>query len=195
MLTRDSRHFLINALRHPAATGAVAPSSARLSRLLIKDIDLSNGGAIVELGPGTGPVTRQIAETIADPSNYLGVERNPRFASLLNERYPSLRVINGSAEHTAQYLRDAGLNQLTAIVSGLPFASLPPAVQDGVIRMLDELMTPGVVFRTFQYVHSWPLPTAIRFRHRMNELFGRCEVYGPVIRNIPPALVFSWQRQ
>lgn len=195
VLTRDSRHFLINAVRHPAATGAVAPSSARLYRLLVKDIDVSDGGAILELGPGTGPVTKILAETMAHPEHYIGVERNPRFVKLLNERYPSMRVVNGSAEDSLGYLRDAGLDEdVVAIVSGLPFASLPPRVQDGVMSMLDELMRPGVVFRTFQYVHAWPLPTAVRFRHRMNERFGRCEVSGPVVRNIPPALVFSWQR-
>jgi hypothetical protein len=56
------------------------------------------------------------------------------------------------------------------------------------------MMKPGTVFRTFQYLHSWPLPAAIRFRNKMNRRFGPCRISRPIMRNLPPALVLSWSR-
>ncbi|MDH3585105.1 MAG: methyltransferase domain-containing protein, partial [Phycisphaerae bacterium] len=193
MLTRDSRRFLMTAIRKPISVGAVAPSSRRLGRAMIRDIDLSNGQAILELGPGTGPFTRVIRDHLTDPSRYLGIERDPGFVRHLQRRFSDLRFCRGSAEDALAHLEQAGIDNVGAIICGLPFATLPTKVQDGVIDALRQLMKPGVVFRTFQYAHAWPMPSAARFRHRMNGYFGRCEVTGPVMRNVPPAVVLGWE--
>ena len=55
-------------------------------------------------------------------------------------------------------------------------------------------MQPGCEFRTFQYVHSWPLPAAVRYRRRMNSIFGPCRSSRVVVANLPPALVLTWGR-
>ena len=194
MLSADGIRFLTAMLRNPARVGAIAPSSAALARAMIRGIDLSNGHAVLELGPGTGPITRVLHAALADPSLYLGIERNGAFVELLRERMPRMRVVEGSAERAVDHLREHGHERVGAIISGLPFASLPAGVRDGVIEALDTLMAPGTVFRTFQYVHAWPLPSAMRFREGMSERFGPCRISRPVMRNLPPALVLSWQR-
>jgi len=178
MSRADAPRFLRAMLRHPAQVGALAPSSPALARAMVSGIDFSDGRGVLELGPGTGPFTKQIHQRLADPSLYLGIERDPSFVRLLRERFPPMPVVEGSADRA---------------LSGLPFASLPPRVQDGVIRCLDQLMQEGTEFRTFQYLHAWSLPTAARFRRLMAERFGPCEVSRPVLRNLPPALVLRWR--
>lgn len=196
MLSRDGLHFVRGMLRSPAYVGAITPSSAALARIMLRGIDLSDGACVLELGPGTGPITREIQRVITCPTRYLGIERDPNFVRVLVERFPAMRFVEGSAESAVDHLREAGLQNLRAIISGLPFASLPRAVQDRIIDSIDRLMPPGgrVVFRTFQYLHALAMPAAVRFRGRMRQQFGPCRISRPIMLNLPPAVVLSWER-
>ena len=82
-----------------------------------------------------------------------------------------------------------------AIICGLPFASLPLATQDAIIDSLEDLVPPGGLFRTFQYVHAYFLPAAVRFRRRMNRTFGPHHRSPAVLANLPPAYVLTWSRK
>lgn len=194
MLTRDNIRFVGAAIRNPLRVGAVAPSSAALAGRMLEGLEFRRGEAVVEFGPGTGPFTLALKRLLPDRGCYLGIERDERFVRVLRERFPGWRFVNDSAEHAAEHVAAAGYERVQAIICGLPFASLPPTVQDGVIDCLDRLMGPGCVFRTFQYVHAWPLPSAVRFRRRMERLLGPVRLSRPVMWNLPPALVLSWQR-
>ena len=188
----DGLHFLRALLRNPGAVGAVAPSSRVLAKAMLRGVDLGDGRAVLELGPGTGAFTRLVRERLPDPSRYVAVERDPAFVQLLHVRFPGMRFVEGSAERAADYVREGGLEPLRLILSGLPFASLPARVQDGVMAALEQLMVPGTLFRTFQYLHAWPLPAAVRFRREMVRRFGPLQASRPVMRNVPPAVVLSW---
>ncbi len=192
-MANDTRQFLSAFLRHPARVGAIAPSSPQLARAMVRDLHLPAGGCVIEFGPGTGPFTAELAN-LTGPNAYLGIEREPRFVRVLENRFPQMRFVTGSAEDAVTLHAEAGLGPVRAVICGLPFASLPPSVQDGIVDALDQMLTPGCMFRTFQYVHAYGLPTAIRFRRRMRELFGRHHRSRPVLRNIPPAYVLTWQR-
>jgi phospholipid N-methyltransferase len=192
MKTRASISFVGAVMRNPMKVGAFAPSGTALARSMTDGLDLHPEKAIVELGPGTGPFTKRLAEVMPNRENYLGIERDGGFVSLLRDRLPSMRVAHGSAEDMHQHLEEADLSDVGVILSGLPFASLPPFVQDGVIDAVASLMKPGVVFRTFQYVHAWPLPTARRFRERMDSRLGPHTMSRPVFKNFPPAYVLTW---
>jgi phosphatidylethanolamine/phosphatidyl-N-methylethanolamine N-methyltransferase len=190
----DTWTFIRTFLRSPARTGAIAPSSPFLARAMVAGLRLAPGDTIVEFGPGTGPFTAEIRRMLPSPECYLGIEREPRFVELLRDRYPDLRFVEGSAEHASRLLEQAGRTQVKAVVCGLPFASLPPGVQDAIIATLDRLIGPGAEFRTFQYLHAFGLPTAIRFRRRMSALFGPHRREATVFRNLPPAFVLRWTR-
>jgi phospholipid N-methyltransferase len=161
---------------------------------MVRGLEVGPGESVIEFGPGTGPFTEAIRRCLADPGSYLGVERDASFVSLLRERFGDLHFVVGSAEHAARLHVAAGLGPVKAIICGLPFASLPARVQDAVIAALDELIQPGNMFRTFQYVHAYPLPAAMRFRRRMKAIFGPCQRRGPVLANLPPAFVLTWRR-
>jgi phosphatidylethanolamine/phosphatidyl-N-methylethanolamine N-methyltransferase len=181
-------------IRHPARIGAVAPSSADLARAMVSGLSLAPHQTIVEFGPGTGPFTAKIRGILPRPACYLGIEIDPRLASLLRERYPELRVVEGSAAHAERHLAEAGRSSVRAVICGIPFATLSPAVQDAVIRAFDGIVGPGGEVRTFQYVHAFPMPAAVRFRRRMDSLFGPHTRVGPLLRNLPPAYVLRWTR-
>lgn len=190
----DARELLAAFLRNPTRTGTIAPSSGALARAMVRGLRLAGGQTIVEFGPGTGPFTAEIRRILPSPACYAGFEIEPRFVALLRARYPDLRVIQESAERAPQVLAEAGLGPVKAIVCSLPFASLPARVQDGVIDAFDTLVGPGAEIRTFQYVHSFALPTTLRFLRRMRDVFGPHTRHATVFRNLPPACVLRWSR-
>lgn len=193
-INRDTVHFVKAFLRNPIAVGAIVPSADELAVAMMDGMHLAPGDVVLELGPGTGSFTRHIGRRLPEGAQYLGIECDERFVSLLRKRYPGFSFVQGSAEEAPRYLREAGLGDVRLVVSSLPFASFVAPLREAIIAGLDELMGPGSVFRTFQYVHAYPLPTAVRFRRSMEERFGACHRSQAVLPNVPPAFVLTWTR-
>jgi phospholipid N-methyltransferase len=190
---RDGLGFFGTFLKNPGSVGAVLPSSRYLARALVGRLDLQPGQLIVEYGPGTGPVTAVVRESLPANAHYLGIELEPRFHQLLVHRYPTMQFHLGSAADVEQILVDRKLPRPTRIVSGLPFASLPAMVQDSVIDgIVRSLRGTHGDFRTFQYVHAYGMRAARRFRSLMAERFDGFERVGPIVRNVPPAFVLRY---
>src|ERR1700744_1199242 len=93
----DSLRFLARLIARPVHTGAIAPSGRALSRAMAAQFDPERKGPILELGPGTGVVTRAILARGIAPERVTAVEYNPQFAALVAGRYPGVRVIVGDA--------------------------------------------------------------------------------------------------
>lgn len=191
---RDGLHFFTAFLRRPRTVGAVLPSSRYLADLLVGELDLEPGELVVEFGPGTGPMTSAIQERLPEGVGYLGIERDPAFRDLLSQRFPDFRFHCGSADRLEEILTEHDLPQPRRIISGLPFASLPQPVQDGIVRGVDRSLADDGEFRTFQYTHAYMFPAARRFRATMGQHFSRFRRLGPVFRNVPPAYVLSYRR-
>ena len=183
--------FLKDFIKAPQKIGAIWQSSGAMARAIIADLMIGPEDAVVELGPGTGVFTRQIREKTRI---YLGIEQNLTFTRILNRRFPDLNFINGLAEDGFHHYQELGFPSPRVIISGLPLAIWPGEQQDAVIEALDSLMEPGCIFRTFQYAHSYVFPPAIRFRRRMNALFGTHQRSPLVLRNLPPAFILTWRR-
>lgn len=190
----DALTFLAAWWRSPRGIGAVAPSSPVLARAMVAGLSLDEEESVIEFGPGTGPFTREIRRILPCREAYLGIDCESRFVGMLRDRFHGMAFVEGSAAEAPGFRRDADLGPVRAIISGLPFASLPSGVQDDVIAAIDTLLEPGAEFRTFQYVHAYMLPRAIRYRRRMCEVFGLPQLSRPVWRNLPPAFVLRWTR-
>jgi phosphatidylethanolamine/phosphatidyl-N-methylethanolamine N-methyltransferase len=190
---REGIGFFGRFLRNPTSVGAVLPSSRYLSRALVGHLDLAPGELLVEFGPGTGPATAIVAKVLPPQAKYLGIELDERFHSHLTKRFPGLAFHRGSAADVQAILAARGLPRPSRIVSGLPFASLPPEVQDGVVEGISwSLRGHEGDFRTFQYVHAYGMRAARRFRALMQERFTGFERIGPIVRNVPPAYVLRY---
>ena len=53
----DEARFFKAWVENPKVTGAVSPSGRFLARMMARYVDPASSGPIIELGPGTGPVT------------------------------------------------------------------------------------------------------------------------------------------
>jgi phospholipid N-methyltransferase len=192
---RDAVHFFGRFLRSPGQVGAVLPSSRHLARELVGDLSaLRRGELVVEYGPGTGAITRRIAEVLPAGVRYLGIELEQTFVRKLEQHFPTLDFHHGSVADVTRILGEAGLGRPVRIVSGLPFASLPRAVQDAVVGGTAAVLREDGEFRTFQYLHAYRMQTARRFRDAMGKHFASYERSRPVVRNVPPAYVLVYRK-
>ncbi len=177
-------------LRNPAQIGALCPSSPVLCRTITGDIGLEDAAAVVELGPGTGVITREILRRIRPEATFLAVELDETLCMDLRRNFPELRLRNDSAARLADILAEERLEGVDVIVSGLPWAIFPEALQQEILENVLTALRPGGCFTTFAYLQGMMLPAGRRFRKRLCELFDKVETTPVVWRNLPPAFIY-----
>src|ERR1051326_7900940 len=89
--------FIGSSIERPLSIGAVTPSVRVLTSTMARYVDAASEGPIVELGPGTGPVTEAVVEACVAPSRLVLVEFNAAFCRLLRSRYPEATLVQGDA--------------------------------------------------------------------------------------------------
>lgn len=186
--------FLKEFLAAPRSVGAVWPSSPALADAMLRPVDFARTRTLVEFGPGTGAFTRAILPRLAPGARYLGIELSHAFCVALVERFPGIDVAEASVAELEALLAERGIAQVDAIVSGLPWASLPVSLQEQVFPMIARVLAPGGVFVTFAYLHGLWLPGARALRARLRTTFGEVMRSPVVWRNVPPALCLICRR-
>jgi phosphatidylethanolamine/phosphatidyl-N-methylethanolamine N-methyltransferase len=184
-LNRDEFRFIRTWIEKPLSVGAVAPSGKALARVMANYVDPRVAGPIVELGPGTGPVTEALVERGIDPARLTLVEYDPEFCRLLRQRFPGANVVQGDAYNLRQTLDSVLREPAAAFVSGLPLFNKPLKMRLELLDQAFELMQPGAPFVQFTYNAISPIP---RSHGRV-----RAEASGRVWRNFPPARVWVYR--
>jgi phosphatidylethanolamine/phosphatidyl-N-methylethanolamine N-methyltransferase len=181
----DEVRFIASWLQHPLKMGAVSPSGRALARAVAAEIDPSIPGPIVELGPGTGPVTEALVERGIAPERLVLVEYDPEFCALLRRRYPAATVIQGDAYTLGDTLSGIIKEPLAAIASCLPLMTRPLSVRVRLLNAAIRMLQPGAPFVQFTYAMTAPSPSRKR-RYRITS--------SPRIwKNLPPARVWVYR--
>ncbi|GAB2899055.1 class I SAM-dependent methyltransferase [Streptomyces mayteni] len=206
MATSPSRNggttlFLAEALRGFRTTGAIAPSGRRLAAALAAPLRERGPGAwnVLEVGAGTGPVTRELMPLLGAGSRLDVVEANARFVAKLRE------LTAGEADrvqvhHTLVEQLDTG-RSYDVIVSGLPFTNFRPEQVDDIMSRYLELLHPGGALTYFAYTGTRTLRAAVSSRtetarHRaVEEVLAGYQArhaarFTTVWANLPPARVW-----
>jgi phospholipid N-methyltransferase len=189
---KDNIQFLQAFLKNPLKVGAIAPSSPELARMMLKGIEPNEDNIIVELGVGTGAITKYISQVIPDERSYLGIEVNPNLVRSLHTKYPELNIVCGNACETSRIHKESGLGKIGYVLCCLPFVTLPGEVAKGVLSEVEQLMDKGCTFRAFQYAHGYYSPSALKLREFMRSRYGRSRRSPLVVKNVPPAYTLTW---
>lgn len=192
---KETFHFISRFLAQPHAVGSIWPSSRHLGRAMLQNVVLQPGEVVVEYGPGTGPFTTLLASHVAQGGDYLGIEKDYRLYKLLKKRFPAMRLHHGSAEETPELLQHYGLKKASLIVSGLPFANMPPALQQRILEATHAALQRDGTFRTFTYLFSSISPRSLHFQKTIAKYFQKKERDHRVFLNFPPARVMSFAHQ
>jgi phosphatidylethanolamine/phosphatidyl-N-methylethanolamine N-methyltransferase len=185
--------FLQGFLKKPMTVGAIAPSSPELARKMIEGVNADENNVVLEIGCGTGAITKFLQHLIPTRKSYLGIEIEKTFVEKLEKDFPDLNIICEDARNATQILAEQQFGKVSYIISGLPFVVLPSDVSDGILGEVDKMMENGCLFRTFQYLHGYSLPLAKKFREKLNKKFGKMERSSLVMKNIPPAYTLTWK--
>lgn len=170
--------FLKEFLRNIREVGSVSPSSKFLTKTLLLSVQFKTARTIVELGGGSGVVTRQLLRRMHPDAELFVFEINMNFASTLRT-IPDhrLHVMSVSALQLSNVLRD---RKADYIISGLPLSTLSGMDRISLFQKIRDALDPNGIYLQFQYIPFFYLTLKSIFR-RTSLSF--------VFRNVPPAFI------
>ncbi len=175
--------------RRPRSTAAIAPSGERLAELMVDALP-AGASRVLELGPGTGVFTRAILDRGIAPENLILVELNETFATLLERRFPGVRVLRGDARELAALLAaSSGSAPFDAVISGLGLLAMSREDQRRLFVALLAALAPDGRVIQFSYAPFPPLRRSVRRELGLRVIKGAF-----AWRNLPPARVFVFER-
>lgn len=189
---KENLQFLQAFLKSPLKVGAVAPSSPDLAAEMLSGIQPDDHNVLLELGVGTGAVTRFIRDIVPSRESYLGLELDNDLVKTLNIKYPDMNIVCGNAMEAYKLHQESGLGRVRYLVCCLPFVSLPKEVTEAVLGEIEKFMADGCELRIFQYAHGYYLPPAIKMREFMRNRYGKSRRSPLVLKNLPPAFTLTW---
>ena len=163
----------------------LAEAMARTTRAVID----GRPGHVVELGAGTGEVTKALLAAGVAPDRLVLVERDPEFATFLRRHFTGPRIVEGDAARLPRLLADHGIAPIAAVVSSLPLLSLPADVVNGIVGGAVEAQPRGAALVQFTYGPKPPIPRYLRERLHLAGAHGK-----RIWRNVPPAVVWTFTR-
>ncbi len=154
----DGALFFRHWLRRPLGIGAILPSSSAVVRAMAREVPFSRPGAVLELGGGTGVVTRGLIEAGCSPERLIVVEREPELADVLRRRFERSRIVESDACAIGSLLAELGVQKLAAVISSLPIKWFPLESQRAVVApCFDRLGAEGIFLQLTNALAS-PLP-------------------------------------
>lgn len=182
----EELRFLKGWVDKPKAVGAILPTSSVTARRMASVINPASGLPVLELGPGTGVITKAILARGVAPSDLYSVEYSEDFVSFLRDAYAGVNFIQGDA-----FDLDASLGAhrdlvFDSVVSGVPLLNFPTPRRIAYVEDLLNRIPPGRPIVQLTYGPRSPVPPR----------GGNYEVrkLDFVIRNIPPTTLWVYSR-
>ncbi len=183
----DRLAFLKGFLRQPRDVGSVIPSSRFLERKMVRMAGIGQAQSVVELGPGTGGTTRAILAAMPESATLLAIELDPAFVDHTRDIDDRRLIVHqGSAEQLAELIMAHRLRPPEAILSGIPFSTMPEATGTRIIEAIRDVLAPGGCFVAYQFRGA--------VADRARPIFGEPEVSAEFL-NIPPMRVYRWRKR
>ena len=171
-------------LQKPLQIAAITPSSTHFAAAMADLVDLSRPGPILELGAGTGSLTRGLLKAGCPLERLIALERETALAAMLRRSFPGVSTISGDATELAEMLAERGVEHLCAVVSSLPIKWFPITAQAAVVMPCLSRLGQGGRFLQMTNAFSSPLamtPLGIA-GHRVTSVW----------RNLPPSQIWAY---
>lgn len=186
---RGPIEFFKGFLKNPKEVGSVIPSSRFLTGRTLECGEIASAKVIVELGAGTGVLTKRALERMAPDAKLVAIEISPDFCEHLRAEFPDprLHVHLGSATEIGAALAKIGETQADLIMSGIPFSTLERQISRETLTEAKRLLRPGGRFVAYQ------------FRSKVSDLaspvFGSRPETHSGFWNVPPMRIYVWRRR
>lgn len=182
----DEIRFIKGMISTPRTVGAIMPTSARMAARMASIVDTGSGLPVLELGPGTGVITKAILDKGVKPEDLVSVEYSGEFVRHLRGKYPGVNFINGDAFSLAETLQNYRGQQFDCVISGIPLLNFPMHQRVKLVEDLLKLIPVGRPIVQFSYGPVSPVvarPDSYTIKH-----------FDFVMRNIPPAQIWHYRK-
>ena len=170
----------------PRAVGSIVPTSSVTARRMASVIDPASGLPVLELGPGTGVITRAILEHGVSPENLYSIEYSEDFVEHLRSQFPRVNIIHGDAFDLDATLGDKRDLRFDSIVSGVPLLNFPVPQRVRYVEDLLDRIPAGRPIVQLTYGPRSPVPPG-----RGNYTV---EHFDFIFRNLPPTQLWIYRR-
>jgi phosphatidylethanolamine/phosphatidyl-N-methylethanolamine N-methyltransferase len=182
----DELKFFKGWIDKPKAVGSIIPTSSVTARRMASVVDITSGLPVLEVGPGTGVITKAILKHGVKPADLYTVEYSHDFVVHLKRNYPGVNVIEGDAFDLDKTLgAKAGL-KFDSVVSGVPLLNFPVAARVRYVESLLDRIPQGRPIVQLTYGPKSPLPPGLGDYS--------VERFDFIIRNIPPTTLWVYRR-
>ncbi|KGO33111.1 methyltransferase type 12 [Desulfobulbus sp. Tol-SR] len=179
--------FIQEFFKHPLQIGSIIPSSRYLERRIVEAAGVAAGKVIIELGPGTGGVTRAMLQAMPQHAKLLTIEINQNFNRMVRSIEDSRLIAHlGSAGDLREIMATYGLEPPDAIVSGIPFSTMSRSTGSQILETVTSLLPPNGRFVAYQV---------------NGQVATLCQPFmGPgetsmELLNIPPMRIYQWVKK
>jgi len=138
-VAEDRWLFLRKFLRHGTRVASIRPSSRHLAGAVCRYVTPDQPQVILELGAGTGAVTKVAVERLHPESQLLAVEIDADFAAILAQTCPRATVLQADVRDLTGLLAERGITRVDLVLSGLPVPSLPKVINQAVFEAVRDL--------------------------------------------------------
>lgn len=178
--------FFKGMMQGPRTVGSIAPTSAITARKMASIVNPDSGLPVLELGPGTGAITKAILARGIAPENLVAIEYSTGFYQDLISHYAGVHFINGDAfdlDNTLGVLRGQTFD---CVISGIPLLNFPMQARVALLESVLDRLPPGRPFLQISYGAVSPIianPDRYHIKH-----------FDFIVRNIPPAQLWMYRR-
>jgi phosphatidylethanolamine/phosphatidyl-N-methylethanolamine N-methyltransferase len=181
-------------IRNINKTGAIACCSEDVANVLTQRANLAGSKTVVELGSGTGAITKKLIEHIPKEALFLALELNEHFVEETRKCCPSAIVYHDTAENVKHYLNKHGKETCDCVISTLPWTLFDKELQERILNAIWDVLPEGGEFLTVAYTFAALLPAGRRFRSLIEKRFVNVERTKPIWKNLPPVYVYHCKK-
>ncbi len=178
--------FIQEFLKHPLQIGSIIPSSRYLERRIVATAGIASANIVVELGAGTGGITRAILRAMPQHAKLLSIEVNPHFHTLLKDIEDDRLILHlGSAYELKEIISLYDLGAPNVVISGIPFSTMNPGTGTQILKAISSQITPNGRFVAYQVSN--------RVATLCQPFLGSGQTTTEFL-NIPPMRIFQWEK-
>lgn len=168
------------------AVGAILPTSAITARRMASVVDPESGLPVLELGPGTGVITKAILERGIEPEKLVSIEYSTDFYKQLKAHFDGVHFINGDAFDLSRTLGAFKDQQFDSVISAVPLLNFPMHRR---VELIEDLLSRIPFGRPVVQISYGPMSPVVA----MPDSY-RIQHFDFVVRNIPPAQLWIYRK-
>jgi phospholipid N-methyltransferase len=150
---KNNIYFLWKFIQNPRQNASIWPTTDKTANMICESIQRNDIQTIIELWPGTWPVTKHIAKKLIDNSKqYYGIDLEKDYIDKLQTQYrnqDNMHFINGSIQNLDTIINKYNIQNIGVIISTIPYMAF--AQDNQALITIKKLIDKWTIFRGISY--------------------------------------------